>query len=89
MARIRERVVSVWVIPTPESSGGSIIGVPAVMAGIVGGVLALAVAAAIALAGAYPGTEYTNVPSTRQLGPCEPFCSMRTTNPAPVGGGQR
>lgn len=34
---------------------------------------------------AFPGTEYSNVPVTRELGPCDPFCSLRTTTPAPVG----
>ncbi|MEU2258548.1 hypothetical protein ABZ540_35885 [Nocardia xishanensis] len=38
----------------------------------------------------FRGTDYSTVPA-RELGPCEPFCSLRTTTtaPAPVGGEQR
>ncbi|WP_433635654.1 hypothetical protein [Nocardia sp. CA-120079] len=90
MARIRERVVNVW-LPVLPDSGGSGIGVVRGMATLLAGVVLVGLLVMIAVTVQFPPHKYGTAPVTRQLGPCEPFCSLRTTTvaPAPVGGEQR
>jgi hypothetical protein len=83
MARIREVTVDVPVVITSGDSGGTF-GVVGVMAAAFSCVVLVALAALVWVLLAYPRTDYsTTVPTTRQLGPCEPFCSLRTTTSAP------
>ncbi|MGV9823385.1 hypothetical protein [Nocardia xishanensis] len=80
MSRVHEREV---IVAIPMGIGRPFV------AALVLLVLA-AVAILLGVITAFPATEYSNVPTTRELGPCEPFCSLRTTTPsAPVGGEQR
>jgi hypothetical protein len=83
MARVREVTVDVPVIVGGGNSGGGLGGV-GVMAAAFSCVVLVALAALIWVLLAFPRTDYsTTVPTTRQLGPCEPFCSLRTTPSAP------
>lgn len=67
--------------------------IPGGSAGAVGAfflaVVLLAVALLVTVAIAFPDREYSTVPTTRQLGPCAPFCSLRTTTVVPPIGGTR
>jgi hypothetical protein len=85
MAR-RERVVDV-VIPIVPGGGG--FGGVGAMFALFGGVVLFAVLVMLIVVAAYPSPHYSTVP-TRELGPCAPFCSARTTTvQAPAGGEQR
>lgn len=84
----RERVVDV-VVPIVPDTGGRGLGVVSAMALLVAGVVLAGLAVMILVLLAFPSHEYSTVPVTREFGPCEPFCSLRTTAPAPVGGEQR
>jgi hypothetical protein len=81
-----ERVVDVVIPIVPETGGGKGVGVVASMAALFGVVVVFAVLVLVAVVVMFRGTDYSTVPATRELGPCEPFCSLRTTAPAPTGG---
>ncbi|MBF6284480.1 hypothetical protein REK76_29435 (plasmid) [Nocardia farcinica] len=84
----RERVVHVPVVlPAPSGGGGRFGGVGAMFV-LFACVVAFALLVLVAVVVMFDGIDYSTVPATRELGPCEPFCSLRTTT-APVGGEQR
>lgn len=86
---VRERVIDLPLVIVPDT-GGRGAGVVSAMALLLAGVVLVALAVMVAVLLAFPSHEYSNVPVTREFGPCEPFCSLRTTtSPAPVGGEQR
>lgn len=87
---VRERVIDVPLVVVPDT-GGRGVGVVSAMALLLAGVVLVGLAVMVAVLLAFPSHEYSNVPVTREFGPCEPFCSLRTTTvtPAPVGGEQR
>ncbi|MEV6340952.1 hypothetical protein AB0M12_40310 [Nocardia vinacea] len=70
-------------------SSGSGVGIVAAMFALLGGVVLVTLLVLAAVVVAFPSHDYSTVPTTRQLGPCEPFCSLRTTTAVPVGGEQR
>lgn len=82
----RERIVEV-VVPIVPDSGGRGVGVVSSMALLLASVVFLALAAMVAVTLAFPGHDPSAPSPTRVVGPCEPFCSLRTTTPsAPMGG---
>ncbi|MEV0712761.1 hypothetical protein [Nocardia aurea] len=85
----RERIVEVVVPIVPDSGGGGI-GVVSSMAVLLAGVVFFALAAMVAVTLAFPSHDPSAPSPTRVVGPCEPFCVLRTTIPAaPMGGEQR
>lgn len=86
---VRERVIDLPLVIVPDT-GGRGVGVVSTMALLLAGVVLAGLAVMVAVLLAFPSHEYSNVPVTREFGPCEPFCSLRTTTPSvPVGGEQR
>jgi len=87
---VRERVIDIPLVIVPDT-GGRGAGVVAAMALLLAGVVLAGLAVMVAVLLAFPSREYSTVPTTRELGPCEPFCSLRTTTAVPVqvGGEQR
>lgn len=79
MTRVRERVVNVWVPVAIASTGGGRVGGVGAMFALFAAVLAVAVLVLLAVVAAYPSPQYSPVPATYELGPCEPFCAPRTT----------
>ncbi|WP_306372065.1 hypothetical protein [Nocardia sp. CC216A] len=86
MTRVRERVVNVWV---PVPIGGGRFGGVGAMFALFAAVLAVAVLVLLVVVAAYPSPQYSPVPTTYELGPCDPFCAPRATVTAPIGGEPR
>lgn len=85
MARSREHVVNIWV-PLGDGNGGGFLGGAGAMFALFAAVVGAAVLVLVAVVVLFPSTQYSSTTSpTRTPGPCEPFCSLRTSAVAPGG----
>ncbi|WP_433527768.1 hypothetical protein ACQPZ2_44080 (plasmid) [Nocardia pseudovaccinii] len=89
MTHRRDRVMQIPMPVRSSGSGGNSLGVVGAMFVLLAAVVAGGLLVLVAVMVMFPTHQYSTVPTTREMGPCEPFCSLRPTTAAPVGGEQR